>query len=71
MANESTKKVIPRKRKPRGSGKEPLLALRAPPSFTAAVDDWAKQQPDQPSRSEAIRRMVEGFLKMKARRDAK
>jgi metal-responsive CopG/Arc/MetJ family transcriptional regulator len=36
-----------------------------PPALAARVEEWAKQQPDQPSRSEAIRRMIEMVLKMK------
>jgi hypothetical protein len=67
--NESRKKVVPKKkpgRKP--TGKDPMLALRAPPEFTARVEDWAKTQPDQPSRSEALRRLVEMALKIKDKR---
>jgi metal-responsive CopG/Arc/MetJ family transcriptional regulator len=33
----------------------------------AAVDDWRRQQPDLPSRSEAIRRLVERGLKAKGK----
>jgi hypothetical protein len=33
-----------------------------------AVEDWAKRQPDQPSRSEALRRLVEMALKIKDKR---
>jgi metal-responsive CopG/Arc/MetJ family transcriptional regulator len=36
-----------------------------PPALAARVEEWAKQQPDQPSRSEAIRRMIEIVLKTK------
>jgi metal-responsive CopG/Arc/MetJ family transcriptional regulator len=39
-----------------------------PPALAARVEEWAKQQPDQPSRSEAIRRMIEMVLKMKEKR---
>jgi hypothetical protein len=28
-------------------------------SLRSAIEDWANQQPDKPSRSEAIRRLVE------------
>lgn len=27
-----------------------------------ALDSWAEEQPDEPSRSEAIRRILQGFL---------
>ena len=46
------------------------MAFRAPPAFTAEVEAWAKRQPDSPSRSEAIRRLVQLALagKVKERR---
>jgi hypothetical protein len=50
------------------TGHDPVIALRMPPALTARVDEWAKQQPDQPSRSEAIRRMIEMTLKIKEKR---
>ena len=65
MATGSTKK---RKRAPRGSGKDPMLALRAPPTLTARVEDWAKRQADNPSRSEALRRLVEMALEAQGKR---
>ena len=45
-----------------------MLTLRAPPELTEAVEDWAKAQPDQPSRSEALRRLVEMALKPQEKR---
>jgi metal-responsive CopG/Arc/MetJ family transcriptional regulator len=39
-----------------------MLAFRAPPDLTAEVEAWAKRQPDSPSRSEAIRRLVQVAL---------
>jgi hypothetical protein len=33
----------------------------------AAIDEWRRKQPDLPSRSEAIRRLVELGLKVKAK----
>ena len=59
MAKVSSKKVIPKKRGRPGTGKDPMLAFRAPPAFTAEVEAWAERQPDSPSRSEALRRLVE------------
>ena len=32
-----------------------------------AIDEWRRQQPDLPSRTEAIRRLVELGLKVKAK----
>jgi hypothetical protein len=45
------------------TGKDPVLTLRAPQAFTGRVEDWAKRQVDKPSRSEALRRLVELGLK--------
>jgi len=33
----------------------------------AAIDEWQRRQPELPSRSEAIRRLVELGLKVKAK----
>jgi Arc/MetJ-type ribon-helix-helix transcriptional regulator len=67
------KKAIPKLEKKRrpgrpATGRDPVLTLRMPTKVAAEVEEWAKQQPDQPSRSEAIRRMVEMVLKMRERR---
>jgi Arc/MetJ-type ribon-helix-helix transcriptional regulator len=40
-----------------------LLNFRSPPELTAKIDDWRAEQPEpQPSRSEAIRRLLEKAL---------
>ena len=39
------------------------LALGITEDMEAAIDAWRRQQPDLPSRSEAIRRLVEKALK--------
>jgi len=53
-------KVIPKKKRGRpATGKDPITALRLPPTLLAAVEAWAKMQVDDPNRSEAIRRLVE------------
>jgi hypothetical protein len=67
VAKVSSKKVIPKKRGRPGTGKDPMLAFRAPRAFTAEVEAWAKRQPDSPSRSEAIRRLVELALAAKGK----
>jgi hypothetical protein len=36
--------------------------MRAPTALLRAVDDWRRRQPDLPSRSEAIRRLIEAGL---------
>ena len=45
-----------------------MLTLRLPPALRSAVEAWAKQQNDKPSRSEAIRRLLEFALAFKAKR---
>jgi hypothetical protein len=39
--------------------------MRLSDEFIASVDTWARKQDDEPSRSEAIRRLVEIGLKAK------
>ena len=41
------------------------MTLRMSPEIKTAVEHWAAQQVDQPSRSEAIRRLVAMALKGK------
>ena len=48
-------------------GVHPVSAVRLPPATSDAVDVWAGKQDDQPGRSEAIRRLVELGLKVKAK----
>jgi hypothetical protein len=50
-------------RKP--TGVDPARTIRLSDEFIATVDDWATEQDDKPSRSEAIRRLVELGLKAK------
>ena len=45
-------------------GKDPLMGFRASPDIRASIARWAEVQPDQPSLSEAIRRLVELGLKV-------
>ena len=42
-----------------------MTAVRLPPALGAEVDKWAGLQADAPTRSEAIRRLVELGLKVK------
>jgi hypothetical protein len=50
-------------RKPTGT--DPARTVRLSDEFIASVDEWAAQQPDEPARSEAIRRLVELGLTVK------
>jgi hypothetical protein len=67
------KKAIPKKsvggRRPGSgrpaTGKDPVRTMRLSDEFIAKVDAWASAQDDEPSRSEAIRRLVEIGLKAK------
>jgi hypothetical protein len=45
----------------------PTIALRAGDDFRRAVEKWAAKQPDAPTLSEAIRRLVEIGLNKKAK----
>jgi hypothetical protein len=47
------------------TGTDPARTIRLSDEFMARLDDWAAGQPDKPSRSEAIRRLVEVGLKGK------
>jgi hypothetical protein len=41
--------------------------VRLQPELAAPLDDWRRQQPDLPSRAEALRRLAELALKAKRR----
>jgi hypothetical protein len=47
------------------TGITPLMGFRADPIIRAAIVRWAEEQPDMPTLSEAIRRLVELGLKAK------
>jgi hypothetical protein len=60
------KKTTPVKQKVIGrprTGITPLMGFRADPVIRAAIVRWAEKQPDMPTLSEAIRRLVELGLK--------
>ena len=62
-------KSISVKRKKPGrpaTGTDPLMGFRASPVMRASVVRWAENQPDKPTLSEAIRRLVELGLTVKA-----
>jgi len=61
----STKKVIPKRPGRPATGKDPVRTFRFSDEFVESLDKWAARQPDTPSRSEAIRRLVEIALKVK------
>lgn len=45
------------------TGRDPVTAIRLPSTLREKVDEWARKQKDHPSRSEAIRRLVESGLR--------
>jgi hypothetical protein len=65
MAKSSSDNTTPRLR--RSPEKGTLIGVRVQPDDLAAVDAWRDKQEDQPSRPEAIRRLVEIGLRGKAK----
>jgi len=60
----SRKKVIQKKKRGRpATGQDPLAALRLPTELLREIDNWRRAQPGLPSRSAAIRYLVECGLK--------
>ena len=55
MARKPAKKKTGRP----ATGRDPMIGLRLAPEARAAVEAWAKRQPDRPSFSEAVRRLIE------------
>ena len=47
------------------TGKDPVRTMRLSDEFIIIIDAWAARQDDAPTRSEAIRRLVELGLKVK------
>lgn len=64
----SSIKTVVRKRAGRpATGQDPVTAIRLSIALRFEVDEWRAEQDDEPSRSEAIRRLVEIGLKAKAK----
>jgi hypothetical protein len=56
----SRDKKAPRKKMGRpATGRDPQFAFRIPLQTIADIEAWAAQQPDKPSRSEALRRLID------------
>ena len=63
--------VLQKKRGRPPTGVDPLLNFRSPPDLTGRIDAWAAEQPDpKPSRSEAIRRLLEDRLSQEGERQS-
>jgi hypothetical protein len=68
----SRKRVLPKKKRGRpATGRDPVSAIRLSLVLRASIDSWAKEQPDKPSRSEAMRRLVEFALATKSKKENK
>jgi Arc/MetJ-type ribon-helix-helix transcriptional regulator len=59
MARSSSEKVTPKKPGRPATGRDPVLTVRLSLTLRSNIETWAKQQEDRPSRSEAIRRLIE------------
>jgi Arc/MetJ-type ribon-helix-helix transcriptional regulator len=70
MAKPSAEKVTPKRPGRPATGRDPVLTVRLPLAVRSAIETWAKQQKDRPSRSEAIRRLIEIALNAKAKRQS-
>jgi hypothetical protein len=53
--------------RPTDDPKQTTLQMRVSANFLKIVDEWRRRQPDLPSRSEAIRRLVELGAKAKGK----
>jgi hypothetical protein len=62
--------VVRKKRGRPAAGQDPVSAIRLSLELRSAIEAWAKQQPDKPSRSEAIRQLVEFALAAKSKRQS-
>ena len=58
MAKKSNKVVLKKGRGRPATGRDPVTAIRLSNELRETVDRWAASQDDEPSRSEAIRRLV-------------
>jgi hypothetical protein len=54
--------VKPKKRGRPATGRDPFVGIRLAPTLIARLEKWANDQADKPTRSEAIRRLVEQAL---------
>jgi len=70
VSHKMGKESIPVTQKKRGRGRpapgqDLTLTVRLPLDLRSALETWVKQQKDRPSRSEAIRRLIEIALAAK------
>ncbi len=56
MSGQET--LLTRKRGPKPTGQGQLVGVRLHPPELAALDQWIATQPDNPTRPEAVRRLI-------------
>jgi len=76
VSQKMSKESIPVTQKKRGrgrpaTGQDPTLTVRLPMDLRSVIENWAKHQKDRPSRSEAIRRLLEIALATKPKRQSR
>jgi Arc/MetJ-type ribon-helix-helix transcriptional regulator len=49
--------------------KDNLIQIRCDDAFVQMIDDWRRQQPELPSRAEAIRRLVQEAMERTREKD--
>jgi hypothetical protein len=61
----STQKVTPKKKMGRpATGRDPIRTFRLSDEKVVEIDAWAARQPDKPSRSKALRRLIDLGMKV-------
>jgi hypothetical protein len=60
MARSTTEAANSRKKRPGQTGQ--MVSTRLQPELLKRLDDWRREQPDLPSRPEALRRLAERAL---------
>ena len=61
MAKTTRDSVSARKKRPAQTGE--MVATRMQPELLKRLDEWRREQPDLPSRPEALRRLAELALR--------
>lgn len=65
MTDATREAAKPRRERPKQTGE--MVSTRLQPEFLKRLDDWRRQQPDLPSRPEALRRLAEKGLGERSR----
>jgi hypothetical protein len=66
--NTKSEKKEKKMGRPRGRSQDRPLNIRVNSAFYAQIDKWRERQPDKPSRSDAIRTLVEWAIAQKGSR---